>query len=150
MLDSKDISYRQLQQLAMQLGLGGRGKRDQLVIKLRKWHQERQNFAMVEIDMEGGSPSRPDRTASISPRFLSPFRKTKKSVRGSPLGILSPSKQINRETKDRPKPRRNNIKFSIVNGVQIIPSRSDLESAGCLHRFTNWDRELDEDEENDY
>jgi hypothetical protein len=49
MLDSKHLSYRQIQQLAMQLGLKGNGKRNEIVQRLRTWHQEKTNFAMVEV-----------------------------------------------------------------------------------------------------
>jgi hypothetical protein len=44
-------TYRNLQQLCMKLSLGGRGTKEELIMKLTMWHRERERFEDVYPDL---------------------------------------------------------------------------------------------------
>ena len=89
--DKEKFSYRQLQQLSVQLGLNGKGKREELVLRLQQWHRSQSeqtcwgpgSFHAVKVNVcsPGG------RRVNVSPRLLSPLlRNPRRHPDGNPIG----------------------------------------------------------------
>lgn len=170
-LDDKDrFSYRDLQKLAKQCGISARGKRVEIVERLRDWHRERSvgrgeneenndctspdmryvisNFSNMKVDVGVTGPHEldhatpPKEVVTVNPRFVSPLvKRAKKKPDGTPIGILSP--HPSKRSNKKPKGRR--IQFSFLNSVKVIPHRDLQRQYRIYESSPEWMKNIHED-----
>ena len=125
-----DRTYRDLQKLAVKLGLNARGTREEVIDRLIQWHKRQfnadrrcagSNFMLLEVELPPSPPkdANGNSRGGVSPALLSPLKsKPRRNADGSPISILASGKKKSAQKK--------NINFSIFNGTKIIPPRERI------------------------